>query len=127
MFPSHDNVDAISSTPQFDFSFATEMITFTNSNILLKTSFGSDNIYEKIIENAKTISQMYGTPQADGYAEHYSKANAYVLIPAFQASISVNGNELVYASVTVPCAISSVAPVSVILVPALPCNTFDVW
>ncbi len=81
------NVDAISSTPQFDFSFASEMITFTNSNILLKTSFGSDNIYEKIIENAKTISQMYGTPQADGYAEHYSKANAYVLIPAFQAAI----------------------------------------
>ena len=80
------NVDAISSTPQFDFSFASEMITFTNSNILLKTSFGSDNIYEKIIENAKTISQMYGTPQADGYAEHYSKANAYVLIPAFPSS-----------------------------------------
>ena len=25
--------------------------------------------------------------QVDGYAEHYSKANAYVLIPAFQAAI----------------------------------------
>ncbi len=37
------NVDAISSTPQFDFSFASEMITFTNSYILLKRrSFGSD-------------------------------------------------------------------------------------
>ena len=45
-------------------------------------------IYNKIIENTKIISQSYGgTLGADGYAEGYSKANAYVLIPAFQAAI----------------------------------------
>ena len=46
---------------------------------------------------------------------------------SLKSSISVNGNELVYEFVTVPGAISSVVPVSVILVPGLPCNVFDVW
>ena len=82
------NVDVNSSTAYFDFSFASELITFTNSNILLKTSFSnSTDIYQKILENTKTISQMYGNPSVNGYADGYSKANAYVLIPAFKAAV----------------------------------------
>lgn len=85
---SNYNVDAISSTPYFDFSFASELITFTNSNILLKTSFSnSTDIYQKILENTKIISQTYGSPGTNGYVAGYSKANAYVLIPAFKAAI----------------------------------------
>ena len=72
-----------------DYSYQSELITFTNSNIIFGTSFmNGAGIYNKIIENTKIISQSYGgTLGADGYAEGYSKANAYVLIPAFQAAI----------------------------------------
>ncbi|WP_188617474.1 T9SS outer membrane translocon Sov/SprA [Cloacibacterium rupense] len=72
-----------------DFSFASELITFTNSNIIFGTSFtnGAD-IYNTIIENTKVISQSFGgVIGPDGYAEGYSKSNAYVLVPAFQAAI----------------------------------------
>ncbi len=82
------NLDAIPSTSRFDFSFASEIITFTNSNIILGTSFSSkDGLYQKILENTKALSQTFGAPAANGYAPGYSKANAYVLIPSFQAAI----------------------------------------
>lgn len=72
-----------------DYSYQSELITFTNSNIILGTSFtdGAD-IYNKIIENTKVVSQSFGgVIGADGYAQGYSRANAYVLIPAFKAAI----------------------------------------
>ena len=72
-----------------ELSFASEMITFSNSSILLRTSFNnSDDLYQKILENAKALSQTYtGTQDADGYVVGYSKANSYILIPAFKAAI----------------------------------------
>lgn len=72
-----------------DYSYQSELITFTNSNVILGTSFSNGaDIYNKIIENTKVISQSYGgIIGADGYTAGYSKANAYVLIPAFQAAI----------------------------------------
>ena len=72
-----------------DYSYQSELITFTNSNIIFGTSFmnGAD-IYNKLIENTQIISQSFGgIIGTDGYAEGYSKANAYVLIPAFQSAI----------------------------------------
>jgi len=86
---SNYNIDAISSTQEFDFSFASELITFTNSNVLLRTSFSnSDNLYQKILENAKALSLSHtGNIDSNGYVEGYSKSNAYILIPAFQAAI----------------------------------------
>ena len=72
-----------------ELSFASEMITFSNSSFLLKTSFSnSDDLYQKILENAKALSQTYaGAQGADGFVEGYSKANTYILIPAFKAAI----------------------------------------
>ena len=78
----------IPSTLGFNPSFSSELITFTNSNMLLKTSFSNVDLYQKIIENAKIISRTYdGTLDAEGFVEGHSKTNAYVLIPAFQAAI----------------------------------------
>ncbi len=69
-------------------SYQSELITFTNSNIIFGTSFmnGAD-IYNKLIENTQIISQSFGgIIGTDGYAEGYSKANAYVLIPGISIS-----------------------------------------
>ena len=46
-------------------------------------------------------------------------------IYSLKSSISVNGNELVYASTTVPCAIFSLVPFKIRLCPVSPCNTRD--
>lgn len=71
--------------------FANEMITHTKSVWTMPTAFvSSDQIYQNMIENARVLSQnlangaVIGT---NGFAEGYGVANAYVLIPAFQAAM----------------------------------------
>ncbi|REC46243.1 T9SS outer membrane translocon Sov/SprA [Chryseobacterium pennipullorum] len=75
-----------------DFTFATDMVTYSNSAVLLSTSFkNGEAVYQAIRENARALSQQLGGPNAeldnDGFAKHYSIANAYVLIPAFRAAL----------------------------------------
>lgn len=83
------NVDADPNTPQFDFSFENELVTYSRSTWLLSTAFKpSGQIYANMLENARAISQQLGgTPDANGFAAGYSLANANVLIPAFQAAV----------------------------------------
>lgn len=78
--------------PDTDFTFASEMITYSNSAVLLSTSFKDGQaVYQAIRENARALSQQLGGPGAvldnDGFAKHYSIGNAYVLIPAFRAAM----------------------------------------
>ncbi|BAP29843.1 gliding motility protein spra [Chryseobacterium sp. StRB126] len=78
--------------PDPSFTFATDMITYSNSTMLLNSSFKDGTaVYQAIRENAINISQQLGGPNAeignDGFAKHYSIANAYVLIPAFRAAL----------------------------------------
>jgi cell surface protein SprA len=75
-----------------DFTFATDLITYSNSTVLLSTSFKDGQaVYQTIRENARILSTRLGGPNAvignDGFAEHYSISNAYVLIPAFRAAV----------------------------------------
>lgn len=75
-----------------DFTFASEMITYSNSAVLLNTSFKDGQaVYQAIRENARALSQQLGGPGAvldnSGFAQHYSIGNAYVLIPAFRAAM----------------------------------------
>ncbi len=83
------NVDADPTTPYFDFAFENELFTYSRSNWMFNTAFKSgESIYGSMIAKAKEISsKLGGTPQASGYADGYSLANAYVLIPAFQAAV----------------------------------------
>ncbi len=78
--------------PDPNFTFATDMITYSNSTMLLNSSFKDGTaVYQAIRENAMKLSQQLGGPNAeignDGFAKHYSIANAYVLIPAFRAAL----------------------------------------
>ncbi|UOU98755.1 cell surface protein SprA [Chryseobacterium daecheongense] len=76
-------------TPDHNFAFANDQITYSNSVVLLKTSFKEGQaIYQAIRENARTISQQLGGILGpDGFTEGHSIANAYVLIPAFRAAV----------------------------------------
>lgn len=79
-------------TPNHDYAFATDQVTYSNSVVLLKTSFKAGQaVYQAIRENAIALSQQLGGPGAllnnEGFAEHYSIANSYVLIPAFRAAV----------------------------------------
>lgn len=78
--------------PDPDFTFANEMVTYSNSTMLLSSSFKDGQaIYQAVRENARALSQQLGGPGAildnDGFAKHYSIGNAYVLIPAFRAAM----------------------------------------
>ena len=78
--------------PDTDFTFATDMVTYSNSAILLSSSFKDGQaVYQAIRENARAMSLQLGGPNAEidnnGFAKHYSIANAYVLIPAFRAAL----------------------------------------
>ncbi|WP_114821944.1 cell surface protein SprA [Chryseobacterium sp. KLBC 52] len=78
--------------PDPDFTFASEMITYSNTTTLLSTSFKDGQaVYQAIRENARALSQQLGGPGAvldnNGFAQHYSIGNAYVLIPAFRAAM----------------------------------------
>ncbi|PIE50029.1 MAG: cell surface protein SprA [Flavobacteriales bacterium] len=82
------NVDINPNTPYFDFAFENEFTTYSNSAIMVSTAFGGGDIYRKMVENTKQISQqMGGTVDANGYTEGHSVANAYVLIPAFRSAV----------------------------------------
>ena len=83
------NIDANPSTPQFDFSFGNDSFTYSNTSITAKTAFTDGReLYAKMIENAKIISQqMGGTLNPDGFTQGHGLGNAYVLIPAFRAAI----------------------------------------
>ncbi len=78
-------------TVNHDYAFANDQITYSNSVVLLKTSFKETQVvYQAIRENARILSQQLGLGEVlnpDGFAEHYSIANAYVLIPAFRAAM----------------------------------------
>lgn len=76
--------------PDTDFTFASEMITYSNTTTLLGTSFKDGQaVYQAIRDNARALSQQLGGPVLDnnGFAKHYSIGNAYVLIPAFRAAM----------------------------------------
>jgi cell surface protein SprA len=74
-----------------NYTFANDLITYSNSVILLKTSFKDGKaVYQSIRENARVISQQLGdisTINSDGFTNGYSISNAYVLIPAFRAAV----------------------------------------
>ncbi|PTT35659.1 cell surface protein SprA [Chryseobacterium sp. HMWF028] len=75
-----------------DFTFASELTTYSNTTMLLSTSFKDGQaVYQAIRENARALSQQLGGTGAvldnNGFAQHYSIGNAYVLIPAFRAAM----------------------------------------
>ncbi len=77
------------SRPNHDFAFVNDMITWSNTAWMYKTSFtdGAD-IYRNMIQNAKSISQQQtGTQNPNGFKDGYGIANSYVLIPAFEAAV----------------------------------------
>lgn len=83
------NVDANKNTPFHDFSFGTDLLTFSRTAWTFRTAFqsGSD-VYRNMVDNARVISQQWGGPVgADGFTDGHGLANAYVLVPAFQAAV----------------------------------------
>ncbi len=83
------NVDANRNTPFHDFAFGTDMLTFSRTSWTFRTAFqsGSD-IYRNMVDNARIISQRWGgAAGADGFTDGHGLANAYVLVPAFQAAV----------------------------------------
>lgn len=72
-----------------NYTFANDLVTYSNSVILLKTSFtDGQSVYQSIRQNAKIISQQLGGALgADGFTTGHSIANAYVLIPAFRSAV----------------------------------------
>ncbi|OCK51898.1 cell surface protein SprA [Chryseobacterium sp. CBo1] len=70
-------------------TFASDMVSYSNTVVLLNTSFKeSSYIYDAIRANAQSISrQMGGLLNSDGYTDGHSLSNAYVLIPAFRAAM----------------------------------------
>ncbi|MCG2794148.1 MAG: cell surface protein SprA [Weeksellaceae bacterium] len=83
------NVDADITKEGFQFSFGTDMISYSNTAWTFSTAFKNGAaLYQSIKENALAISQQYeGIRDSQGFTAGYSKSNAYVLIPAFQAAI----------------------------------------
>ena len=81
--------DPVTGAVNPNYTFANDLVTYSNSVMLLKTSFKDGAaIYQAIRENARTLSQqMGGAIGADGFTEGHSIANAYVLIPAFRAAV----------------------------------------
>ncbi|PRB01087.1 cell surface protein SprA [Chryseobacterium sp. MYb7] len=77
--------------PDPGFTFASELTTYSNTTMLLNTSFKDGQaVYQAIRENARALSQQLGGTGAldnNGFAQHYSIGNAYVLIPAFRAAM----------------------------------------
>lgn len=72
-----------------NYTFANDLVTYSNSVVLLKTSFKDGaSVYQAIRENARTLSlQMPGQVNADGFKDGYGISNAYILIPAFRAAV----------------------------------------
>lgn len=74
-------------------TFASDMVSYSNSVILVNTAFQSGQaVYESIRENARIISQQLGGAiENDGFTDGHSISNAYVLIPAFRAAVEGKG------------------------------------
>ncbi|NML57775.1 T9SS outer membrane translocon Sov/SprA [Chryseobacterium cheonjiense] len=72
-----------------DYTFANDMVTYSNSVVLLKTAFKDGTaIYQAIRENARILSQqMPGALEPNGFKDGYGISNAYILIPAFRAAV----------------------------------------
>lgn len=72
-----------------DYTFANDMVTYSNSVVLLKTAFKDGTaIYQAIRENARALSQqMPGALEPNGFKDGYGISNAYILIPAFRAAV----------------------------------------
>lgn len=84
------NVDADSNPDNgFQFSYGSDMVTYSRTAWTMGTSFvDGRTIYENMIANARSISQQMGGPlDGNGFTDGHSLANAYVLVPAFQAAI----------------------------------------
>lgn len=74
--------------PNPDFTFANDLVTYSNSVILLNTAFQDGaTVYAAIRRNAAALSAQLG----DGY----SIANAYNLIPSFRAAVEGRNPELI--------------------------------
>ena len=72
-----------------DFAFANDFLTYSNTAWTFNTAFtDGDEIYRTMISNARAISQQMPTvTNPDGFKDGYGIANAYILIPAFQAAV----------------------------------------
>nr|WP_262908779.1 cell surface protein SprA [Chryseobacterium turcicum] len=70
-------------------TFASDMVSYSNTVVLLNSSFKESTvIYDAIRANAQLISQqMGGVLKPDGYTDGHGISNAYVLIPAFRAAM----------------------------------------
>jgi len=82
-------VDAQTGFANPNLTFASDMVSYSNTVVLLNSSFKeSSYIYDAIRTNARAISQqMGGALNPDGYTDGHSISNAYVLIPAFRAAM----------------------------------------
>ncbi len=84
------NLDADSNPANgFQFSFGNDMITYSKTAWTFNTAFTDGRaIYDNMVSNAREISQrLGGALQADGFTDGHSLANAYILVPAFQAAV----------------------------------------
>ncbi|WP_414646829.1 cell surface protein SprA [Chryseobacterium sp. CFBP8996] len=70
-------------------TFASDMVSYSNTVVLLNSSFKESTvIYDAIRANAQLISQqMGGVLDPNGYTDGHGISNAYVLIPAFRAAM----------------------------------------
>ncbi|MBV2165902.1 MAG: cell surface protein SprA, partial [Kaistella sp.] len=91
------NVDADSNSANgFQFSFGTDMISYSRTAWTFKTAFtDGKNIYDTMYENARQIYlQSGGVYNPVDFASGKGLGDAYILIPAFQAAVegkTVNG------------------------------------
>lgn len=84
-----DRSDPLNPVPNPNYTFANDLVTYTNSVVLLKTAFQDGTaVYQAIRQNAMALSQqMPGALQEDGFKDGYGISNAYILIPAFRAAV----------------------------------------
>lgn len=81
--------DPITGIANPDYTFANDLVTYSNSVVLLKTAFKDGAaVYQSIRENARILSQqMPGQLESNGFKDGYGISNAYILIPAFRAAV----------------------------------------
>lgn len=79
--------------PNHDFTFGTDMVTYSKTAWTFRTSFtDGKTLYDNLISNAQQISKELGggVVNPDGFATGYGLSNAYVVVPAFRAAIEGN-------------------------------------
>lgn len=76
-------------TPNHSYAFGNDFITYSRTAWTFNTSFtDGQSIYERMIENAKQIYQESGgVYNPTEWSQGKGLANAYILIPAFQAAV----------------------------------------